>query len=176
MAKSGRKSNIERAQIRVEEDKAIRYEEQEKGRARPIQIDTRVTLIGWLIGVAIGFGTSAVVSFNGITSVAGEVGLSYTWMQFLFFGFIEFMYLLFLVGYLVLDSRAEGTKAVQFGMWFFAGVGIYGNAFHTLKFHNWDWSTPELWTGLVLSVAAPIAILSISKLASRIVFSRAVRL
>ena len=74
-----------------------RYEAQEEKRAPRIQIDQVITLNAWLTGVLIAFIASAVVSFNGITSVAAFVGLSGEWMAYLFFVFIELMYLLFLV-------------------------------------------------------------------------------
>ena len=79
-----------------------RYEQQEAKRAPKIQVDQAFTLNAWLIGVMIAFISSAIVSFNGITSVAVFVGLSVDWMAYLFFFFIEIMYLLFLVAYLIL--------------------------------------------------------------------------
>lgn len=153
-----------------------RYDEQEAKRAKLIQIDQNVVLWGWLLAVAVSFLASAVISFNGITSVAGYVGLSFSWMSALFFFIVEFLYLVFLVAYLVLESRGEKTTGAQVGMWFFAGVAIYANGIHSLEHNGWDWTSVELWTGVVLGVSAPIAIISVSKLASRVVFSKAIKL
>lgn len=158
------------------------YAAQEAKRAAKIQVDQKVVLFTWLIAVGIAFVSSAIVSFNGITSVAEFVGLSAVWMSGLFFFFIELMYLIFLVAYLVLASRVdddgnpEKTGGALWGMISFASIAVGANAFHTLDFWSWDLTNPQVWAGVVLSIAAPIAIISASKMASRVVFARAIRL
>jgi hypothetical protein len=165
----------------LDESRKRKYEEQEKKRAPKIQIDQRLVLVSWLTSVAIAFVTSAVVSFNGITSVANFVGLSAPWMASLFFFFVELMYLIFLVAYLILASRVdengkpERTAGAIWGMVFFAGVAVAANAFHTLDYWEWGFTEPRAWAGVVLSVAAPLAIISASKMASRVVFARAIQ-
>lgn len=169
---------VERPLSKQEELYAI----QEAKRAPKIQVDQRFVLYAWLIAVAVAFISSAIVSFNGITSVAEFVGLSATWMAGLFFFFIELMYLIFLVAYLVLASRVdesgkpEKTGGALWGMISFAAIAVGANAFHTLDFWNWDLTNPQMWAGVVLSVAAPVAIISASKMASRVVFARAIQL
>ena len=172
--RAGRKTDAERAERKLEAERATRYAAQEAKRADPIQIDQRVTLATWIVAVGVGFVASAMISFNGITSVAPLVGLSAAWMSYLFFFFIEFLYLVFLVAYLLLASRNEKAVGALAGMWFFAGVAIAANGFHTFEYHNWDFLSVEAWAGVVLSVSAPIAILSVSKLASRVVFARVI--
>lgn len=158
------------------------YEIQEAKRAPKIQVDQKLVLWTWLVAVGIAFISSAIVSFNGITSVAEFVGLSATWMAGLFFFFIELMYLIFLVAYLVLASRVdetgkpEKTGGALWGMISFAAIAVGANAFHTLDFWNWDTLEPRMWAGVVLSIAAPIAIISASKMASRVVFAKAIKL
>ena len=169
----------------VERPKTTReelYEIQESKRAPKIQVDQNIILWSWLIAVGIAFISSAIVSFNGITSVAEFVGLSATWMAGLFFFFIELMYLIFLVAYLVLASRVdddgkpEKTGGALWGMIAFAAIAVGANAFHTLDFWSWELTEPRMWAGIVLSVAAPLAIISASKMASRVVFARAIKL
>lgn len=163
-------------------DRELRYELQESKRAAKIQVDQKLVLLTWLVAVGIAFVSSAIVSFNGITSVAEFVGLSATWMAGLFFFFIELMYLIFLVAYLVLASRVddegnpEKTGGALWGMIAFAAIAVGANAFHTLDYWQWDLTNPQMWAGVVLSVAAPVAIISASKMASRVVFARAIRL
>ena len=158
------------------------YRIQESKRAAKIQVDQKIVLLTWLIAVGIAFVSSAIVSFNGITSVAEFVGLSATWMAGLFFFFIELMYLIFLVAYLVLASRVddegnpEKTGGALWGMISFAAIAVGANAFHTLDYWAWDLTNPQMWAGVVLSVAAPIAIISASKMASRVVFAKAIKL
>ena len=65
----------------VDRVKRDRYEKQEAKRAPKIQADQVITLNAWLTGVLVAFVSSAVVSFNGITSVAAFVGLSAGWMS-----------------------------------------------------------------------------------------------
>jgi hypothetical protein len=158
------------------------YANQEAKRAPKIQIDQRIVLWTWITGIGIAFVSSAIVSFNGITSVAAFVGLSAEWMAALFFFFVELMYLLFLIAYLVLGSRLdedgkpEKTMGAVVGMIGFAAIAVLANAFHTLDFWEWDWSEPRMWAGVVLAISAPIAIISASKMASRVVFAKAIKL
>jgi hypothetical protein len=158
-----------------------RYEIQEQKRAPKLQIDQKVVLWTWITGIAIAFIASAIVSFNGITSVAYFVGLSVEWMAGLFFFFIELMYLLFLIAYLVLASRVdedgkqEKTGGAIWGMVTFGGIAVLANGFHTLDYWLWDIYEPRMWAGVVLSVSAPIAIISASKMASRVVFAKAIQ-
>jgi hypothetical protein len=167
---------------RVEDTKRQRYELQESKRAPKIQIDQKLVLWTWLTGIGIAFISSAIVSFNGITAVAEFVGLSQDWMAGLFFFFIELMYLLFLIAYLVLasrireDGKPERTFGAILGMIMFGGIAVLANAFHTLDFWGWEYLEPRMWAGTILSIAAPIAIIAASKMASRVVFAKAIRL
>jgi hypothetical protein len=176
-----RRTTGEVRQERIDNNRMSLYEAQEKKRAKKIQIDQRVVLMSWLIGIGVAFLASAVISFNGITSVAVFVGLAQNWMAWLFFFFIEVMYLLFLVAYLILASRVdnqgkqEKTGGSLLGMISFGGIAVLANAFHTLDFWEWAYLEPRMWGGLVLSVSAPIAIISASKMASRIVFAKAIK-
>jgi hypothetical protein len=167
---------------RIDDDRRQKYERQEAKRAPKIQVDQKLILWSWLIGVGFAFISSAIVSFNGITAVAQFVGLSQAWMAGLFFFFIELMYLLFLVAYLVLASRIndegkpEKTFGAILGMIVFGGIAVLANAFHTFDFWEWNYLEPRMWAGTILSIAAPIAIIAASKMASRVVFAKAIRL
>jgi len=167
---------------RVKQQRSSRFEAQEAKRAPRVQIDQKFTLYLWIAGIAAAFLASALVSFNGITAVAEFVGLTAPWMGGLFFFFIELMYLLFLIAYLLLSSRVQddGTKERTFGaivgMFSFGGIAVIANGFHTIDYWNYDFSEPRLWAGTLLAVSAPLAIISASKMASRVVFAKAVLL
>jgi hypothetical protein len=162
--------------------KAKNYDRQESIRAPRVQIDQKIVMWSWIAGIGIAFISSAIVSFNGITAVAVFVGLSASWMAGLFFFFIELMYLLFLIAYLVLSSRIdedgkkEKTAGAVWGMISFGGIAVLANGFHTLDFWEWSLVEPRMWAGVILSISAPIAIISASKMASRVVFAKAVSL
>jgi vacuolar-type H+-ATPase subunit I/STV1 len=180
--KANYSGGVEATVRRVEDTKRQRYELQESKRAPKIQVDQKLILWSWLIGIGFAFISSAIVSFNGITAVAQFVGLSQAWMAGLFFFFIELMYLLFLVAYLVLASRMnesgqpEKTFGAIVGMIMFGGIAVLANAFHTFDFWEWNYLEPRMWAGTVLSIAAPIAIIAASKMASRVVFAKAIKL
>lgn len=171
-----------RAAAREKKKQLERYEQQEAKRAIKVQVDQNVVLLSWIAGIGIAFLASAIVSFNGITSVAQFVGLSAGWMAGLFFFFVEIMYLLFLIAYLVVSSRIdddgvpEPTNGPLWGMIAFGGIAVLANAFHTFDYWEWAWVEPRMWAGVILSVSAPIAIISASKMASRVVFARAIKL
>lgn len=166
----------------IKDRKLSMYEQQEMKRAPKIQIDQKIILWTWITGIVVAFIASAVVSFNGITAVAQFVGLSADWMAGLFFFFIELMYLLFLIAYLVLASRLdesgkpEQTGGAFWGMFSFGAIAIIANGFHTLDFWKYEWTEPRMWAGIILSISAPIAIISASKMASRVVFAKAITL
>ncbi len=183
LAEKAANPNSQEAVVRrVEDSKRQRYELQESKRAPKIQVDQKIILWSWLIGIGFAFVSSAIVSFNGITAVAQFVGLSQDWMAGLFFFFIELMYLLFLVAYLVLASRMnesgqpEKTFGAILGMVMFGGIAVLANAFHTFDFWEWNYLEPRMWAGTVLSIAAPIAIIAASKMASRVVFAKAIKI
>ena len=58
----------------------------------------------------------------------------------------------------------------------FGGIAVLANAFHTLDFWEYTWTSPQMWAGIVLSISAPIAIISASKMASRVVFAKAIKM
>jgi hypothetical protein len=180
VVRTRKKSVTQAVRTNIKDNKSLVYERQEAKRAPKVQIDQKIVLWSWIIGIGIAFISSAIVSFNGITSVALFVGLAQEWMAGLFFFFIELMYLLYLVAYLVLGSRIdeegapEKTNGALWGMIAFGGIAVLANAFHTLDFWEFDWFSPQMWAGVVLSISAPIAIIAASKMASRVVFAKAI--
>lgn len=177
MARLTKKQVAERERAAREQERLdAAYELQESKRAVRIQVDQNMTLWVWLVGLGVGFISSAIVSFNGITGVAPLVGLSADWMAYLFFFFVEVFYLVFLFAYLLQASRGEKGIGSQFGFFLFGGIAVLANAFHTIQYHEYNLVSVETWAGVVLSVSAPVAIIAASKLASTVVFAKAVRL
>lgn len=171
-----------RAQERRErERKVARFEAQEAKRAQPIQPDQFGTLVVTLALAGIAMVTSGIISYNGITAVAQFVGLSAPWLASLFFGFIELLIVVFTIMYLVISSRSDEDGKPESGTTEFAGmvtfsaIAVYGNLIHTLDYNNYVFTSVETWTGVVLSVAAPVAVIWLTKSASRVLFARTVR-
>jgi hypothetical protein len=177
-----RKTSKQTAQSKAQRAKLTMYAKQEAKRAPKVQIDQKLVLWTWIIGILVAFVSSAIVSFNGITAVAEFVGLSQPWMGSLFFFFIELMYLLFLIAYLLLSSRMnedgkpERTGGAFWGMFSFGAIAVIANGFHTIDFWQYDFLEPRMWAGVILSISAPIAIIAASKMASRVVFAKAISL
>jgi hypothetical protein len=177
-----RKTTRQTAQSKAQRAKLAMYARQESKRAPKVQIDQKLVLWTWIIGIITAFVSSALVSFNGITAVAEFVGLSQPWMGGLFFFFIELMYLLFLIAYLLLSSRMnedgnpERTGGAFWGMFAFGAIAVIANGFHTIDFWDYDFLEPRMWAGTILSVSAPVAIIAASKMASRVVFAKAIQL
>lgn len=177
-----RKTTKQTAQSKAQRAKLAMYAKQESKRAPKVQIDQKLVLWTWIIGILVAFVSSALVSFNGITAVAEFVGLSQPWMGSLFFFFIELMYLLFLIAYLLLSSRMneegkpERTGGAFWGMFAFGAIAVIANGFHTIDFWEYDFLEPRMWAGTILSISAPIAIIAASKMASRVVFAKAINL
>jgi hypothetical protein len=170
-----RPTNRQLAAREAENQKRERYAAQEAKRATRIQIDQNAVLKVWVGGIIVAFITAAIISFNGITNTAYAVGLSFTWMAYLFFFFIELMYLIFLAAYLIVGSRGESATGAFWGMVFFAGVAVAANAWHTMEYHQFTWLNAEMWAGVVLSVSAPIAIIASSKMASRVALAQTIK-
>ena len=177
-----RKTTRQTAQAKAQKVKLALYSRQESKRAPKVQVDQGIVLWTWIFGIVTAFVTSAVVSFNGITAVAAYVGLAAPWMASLFFFFIELMYVLFLIAYLVLKSRIdeegkpEKAGGAFWGMFLFGAIAVVANGFHTLDYWQYEWTNPQMWAGTILSIAAPVAIISASKMASRVVFAKAIQL
>jgi hypothetical protein len=176
-----RASRVKELGEKLERQRLSRYEEQERGRAPRLQIDTVTMQWVWLAGLAVAFVTAAVVSFDGITAVAAYMKLTQDWMPYLVFFFVELSYLLFLVAYLNLSSlpeeeRGGNLRGVTFGMYAFASIAIVANPFKVLVAWDYAWAEPPMYAGMVLSTMAPVAILVLSKLAARVVFARPLRL
>jgi hypothetical protein len=73
-------------------------------------------------------------------------------------------------------AQAEKTRGAVFCMIGFAAIAVAANAFHTFDYWSWDWAEPRMWAGVILAISAPIAIISASKMASRVVFAKAISL
>jgi len=152
------------------------YANQEAKRAPRIQIDQRNTLAASLGLAVIALITSGIISFNGITSVAPLIGLTFAWQSYMLFGFVEGLIVYFTLNYLIRSSRLDDRPGGDFwGLIVFSGVALLGNAYHTFGYHGWVFESADTWAGVTLSIMAPIAVIWVTKSAASTLFAKAVQ-
>jgi hypothetical protein len=160
-----------------------RYRAQEAARAPRPQVDRKWNMIGTAILAGLMWLASAILVANGTVQVAEYMGLAQDWFRYLAFGAIELAVLVFMAFYLFVGSRSEedgdGPKAAR--PWFYLMIGfsaitILANVYHTLEFHEFDWSKPQLYVGAMLSAVIPLSFVLAVKGLSRVVFAQPIRL
>lgn len=157
------------------EQVAERYRVQEAKRAVRIQVDQKGTLVVNLVIASVALVTSGIISFNGITSIAPLIGLTFGWQAYLLFGFIEALILYFTLNFLVRSSREDDGGFGDFaGLITFSALAVAGNFWHTATFHEWS-GTPDMWAGVVLSVTAPVAVIWVAKSSSSTLFAKSIK-
>lgn len=115
--------------------------------------------------------TSFAVSFNGIYDVSAWTGLP-TFLQWLPAVFIDAAILAYTISLVVFKARGESTWRTLGGLTAFAAVSVVANIAHTLSF--WDGSLADFraWVGVLITAAAPIAVLLASEEITRLAFEQ----
>lgn len=113
--------------------------------------------------------TSFAVSFNGIYDVSAWTGLP-QYLQWLPAVFIDAAILAYTISLVVFKARGESTWRTLTGLTAFAAVSVVANIAHTLSF--WDGSLADFraWVGVLITAAAPIAVLLASEEITRLAF------
>jgi hypothetical protein len=171
---AGRKTNAQRIEAKIAEEAAARKAEQEQKRAPRIQPDTRVSLGVALAIAAIALATSFTVSYSMIVATAGWMRLPWEPLAWIVPGFIELLIVFASLDYIITRSRSDekGARAPFWAMWVLSGVAVVGGTAHTIS----EWGAqfgPERWesiVGTVLSAAAPLVVIYVSKRISALVF------
>jgi len=192
--RAGRKTNLERAEIaltsqkaqadtKIEALKIERYLRQEEKRVELVQIDQKPTLILLIVLTLLAFLGGALLTANATIDVAVLMGLpaGWDWMRGGAFAAIEVAILGFLLGYLMIGSRPYEDAEKEASIWWklmvgFSSITILSSAFHTVRFHEYDFSNPETWAGLVMATVIPLSYVLMSKMLSVAVFARSIRL
>lgn len=174
--KGGRPTNEVLAQRREQSRLQARYDEQEKKRATPIQVDQKGVLWAVLGLVALTFLATAVWVANQTYAVAQFAQLPFAEMGWLAFAGIEIAVLWSLASYLILVSRGEKAGAWFGVMLAYSGITIATSVFHTIEAWGFAWLEPRMWAGAVLAAAVPLSFVLSVKAMSRVVLARAVTL
>ena len=113
--------------------------------------------------------TSFAVSFNGIYDVSAWTGLP-AFLQWLPAVFIDAAILAYTISLVVFKARGESTWRTLAGLTAFAAVSVVANIAHTLSFWDGSLSDFRAWVGVLVTAAAPIAVLLASEEITRLAF------
>lgn len=168
--KPGRKSNVERLEIRAAESRRARQLEVESKRATPLLPDTKKSLIAAVALVTVLMASSFTVSFAGIYTVSAFTGLP-VYLQWLPPLFVDAAILAYTLSFLIFKSRGQKTWRTLLGLTGFATLSVAANVVHTLAFWGGDLADYRAWIGVVITAAAPIAVLLASEEIGRLAFA-----
>jgi len=124
---------------------------------------TAVTLVSLLMI------TSFAVSFSGIYTVSAWTGLP-AFLQWLPAIFIDAAILAYTISLVVFKARGESTWRTLLGLSAFAAISVVANIAHTLSFWNGSLIDYRAWIGVLITAAAPVAVLLASEEITRLAF------
>lgn len=115
---------------------------------------------------------SFVVSFSGIYEVSAWTGIpkSIQWLPALF---IDAAILAYTISLVVFKARGESLWRTLLGLSAFAGISVIANISHTLAFWDGSFTDFRAWIGVLITGAAPIAVLLASEEITRLAFEPA---
>lgn len=168
----GRKSNAERAARALEQKRLERLAEQESKRAKRIQPDTRLSLIIALTIAGIALVTSFTISYANIAGTAEWMKLSWHPLVYIVPGFIELLMVFSTLDYIISRSRGSSGRTPLAAMVVLSAIAVLGGAAHTIAGWGSDFAITnwEAMVGTILSAAAPLVVVFVSKRLSALVF------
>ena len=113
---------------------------------------------------------SFIASFASIYEVAVYTGLPAEWL-WVFPVFIDLAILAYTLSLFIFKHRKESTWRTLLGLFGFALLSIAANVSHTLAFWDGNITSYQAWIGVILTAAAPIAVLLASEEIGRLAFS-----
>lgn len=124
---------------------------------------TAVVLVGVLMI------SSFIVSFNGLYDVAAWTGLP-VFLQWLPALFIDAAILAYTISLVVFKARGESVWRTTLALIAFAGISVVANIAHTVSFWNGELTDFRAWIGVLITAAAPIAVLLAAEEITRLAF------
>jgi hypothetical protein len=113
--------------------------------------------------------SSFIVSFTGIYDVSQWTGIPEV-IQWLPAVFIDAAILAYTISLVVFKARGESTWRTMLGLISFAGISVVANVAHTLSFWNGELTDFRAWIGVIITAAAPIAVLLAAEEITRLAF------
>ena len=167
---------------KVEEPEKVVYDEKEhkymyekEVEEKPVHKSARINpdaipvLATAVILVGILMVSSFIVSFSGIYDVSQWTGIPEV-IQWLPAVFIDAAILAYTISLVVFKARGESTWRTMVGLIAFAGISVVANIAHTLAFWDGDLVDYRAWIGVVITAAAPIAVLLAAEEITRLAF------
>jgi len=124
---------------------------------------TAVILVGLLMI------SSFIVSFTGIYDVSQWTGIPEV-IQWLPAVFIDAAILAYTISLVVFKARGESVWRTMVGLIAFAGISVVANIAHTLSYWNGELTDFRAWIGVIITAAAPIAVLLAAEEMTRLAF------
>jgi hypothetical protein len=122
-----------------------------------------------VILVAVLMISSFIVSFTGIYDVSQWTGIPEV-IQWLPAVFIDAAILAYTISLVVFKARGESVWRTMVGLVAFAGISVVANIAHTLSFWNGELTDFRAWIGVLITAAAPIAVLLAAEEITRLAF------
>jgi hypothetical protein len=174
---AGRKTNIQRLELKAAEAQAQKRLEAEAKRAERYQPDTTTALRVALAMAGVPLATAGTISYSTTVAVAGWMRLPWPVLDYIVPGMIEALIIFSSFDYLISESRKLGAGRGPFwAMIGFSAIGVIGNAAFTIS--GWgsgfSGSNYQALIGTILSGLAPFVVVYVSKRLSKLVFAEAI--
>lgn len=135
-------------------------------RLNPDSIPVLATAVG-LVGLLMI--SSFVVSFSGIYEVSQWTGIP-QFIQWLPALFIDAAILAYTISLVVFKARGQSVWRTMVGLIAFAGISVIANVAHTLSYWDGEFTDFRAWIGVLITAAAPIAVLLAAEEMTRLAF------
>lgn len=152
----------------VQEAPEVKLPKPKSARINPDAIPVLATAVGLVALLMI---SSFIVSFTGIYDVSKWTGIPEV-IQWLPAVFIDAAILAYTISLVVFKARGESTWRTMVGLVSFAGISVVANIAHTLSFWNGELSDFRAWIGVLITAAAPIAVLLAAEEITRLAFQK----
>jgi hypothetical protein len=144
---------------------------QGKKKSKRINPDSLVVLGVAVALVTVLMASSFTVSFSGIYEVSAWTGLP-GFLQWLPAFFIDAAILAYTISLVVFSARGESRWRTMLGLGAFAALSVVANIAHTISFWQGSLADPRAWIGVLITGAAPIAVLLASEEITRLAFEK----
>jgi len=163
---------IEEPEKVIYDEKEHKYMEEVKATKSPRINPDAIPVLATAVGlVAILMVSSFIVSFSGIYDVSQWTGIPSV-IQWLPAVFIDAAILAYTISLVVFKARGESTWRTMLGLVVFAGISVLANIAHTLSFWNGELTDFRAWIGVIITAAAPVAVLLAAEEITRLAFEK----